>query len=335
MWSTSHTTTLGNKHLDVSIAHSSCYGYRLLPWICCRYYSPTILKMAGAQDNHVAIGLGAVVAFGNFVFTAIGLYFIERAGRRRLIMASLVGVVISLLVLVLAFYLASTSTHSSCPTSVCSSRTCDDCVLEDNCFFCFFPTNASYQSLDVGYCIDRPHAWGLGERAASCWVTQAIATAGSYKCQNSSYIAANDDLPDDISYHGNVYSACPNKFSWLALSALVLYIVSFAPGMGPVPWTVNAEIYPNWARSVGNSLSSTTNWMCNLGVSITFLHLTRILTRYGAFILYMILAIAGLVFIFFLLPETRGKKLEEVEELFKGQRCSPPGIKRSTKATLF
>ena len=105
-------------------------------------------------------------------------------------------------------------------------------------------------------------------------------------------------------------------------------------GMGPVPWTVNAEIYPNWSRSIGNSASATTNWIFNLLVSVTFLHLTRYLTRYGAFTLYMLLAISGWSFIFLLLPETKGRKLEEVEELFKGRACPPPGISRRNHQAL-
>lgn len=289
--------------------------------------------MAGAQNDHVAIGLGAVIAFGNFTFTLVGLYFIDKSGRRKLIIGSLIGVIVSLLVLVLAFYLTSTSTQPSCSTSNCASVTCDDCVLEDNCFYCFFPSNATYKTSDIGYCIDRDHTSALGESTASCWVTQTAASnspeIAGYDCHNSSYIATNDSsiaTNDDGDYLGNVYSACPNKFSWLALMALVMYIVSFAPGMGPVPWTVNAEIYPNWARSLGNSLSSTTNWVCNLLVSITFLHATRLLTRYGAFSVYAVLAIGGLVFIILLLPETKGKKLEDVGELFKGKPCPPPGI---------
>ncbi len=104
--------------------------------------------------------------------------------------------------------------------------------------------------------------------------------------------------------------------------------------MGPVPWTVNSEIYPNWSRSIGNSTSATINWSSNLLVSLTFLHLTRYLTRYGAFCFYMFLAVIGWIFIFLLLPETKGKTLEEVEELFKGKTCPPPGLSKNNHQTL-
>lgn len=37
---------------------------------------------------------------------------------------------------------------------------------------------------------------------------------------------------------------CPSHYNWLIIGALMLYLAAFSPGMGPVPWAVNAEIYP-------------------------------------------------------------------------------------------
>ena len=55
--------------------------------------------------------------------------------------------------------------------------------------------------------------------------------------------------------------------------------------MGPMPWTINAEIYPLWARSTCNSIATSTNWFFNFLVSMTFLTLTEILTRQGTMII--------------------------------------------------
>ena len=108
--------------------------------------------------------------------------------------------------------------------------------------------------------------------------------------------------------------------------------------MGPMPWTVNSEIYPLWARSFGTSVATATNWTFNLLVSMTFLTLTdsigkagesvirRLLSRTclmylytvaGAFWLYTSLALVGCVFIALFLPETKGQRLEDVEGLFE------------------
>lgn len=48
-----------------------------------------------------------------------------------------------------------------------------------------------------------------------------------------------------------------------------------------MPWTVNSEIYPLWARSTGNACSAGVNWICNVFVSLTFLHVAQYLTYYG------------------------------------------------------
>lgn len=48
-----------------------------------------------------------------------------------------------------------------------------------------------------------------------------------------------------------------------------------------MPWTINSEIYPSWARSTGNAAATFTNWVVNLAMSMSFLSLTQALTRFG------------------------------------------------------
>jgi len=54
--------------------------------------------------------------------------------------------------------------------------------------------------------------------------------------------------------------------------------------MGPMPWTINAEIYPVWARGAANGASTFTNWLFNLFSSISFLSLTEAIGAHGEFI---------------------------------------------------
>lgn len=56
-------------------------------------------------------------------------------------------------------------------------------------------------------------------------------------------------------------------------------------GLGPMPWTINSEIYPLWARSTGNACSAGVNWTFNVLVSLTFLHIAQYLTYYGTIII--------------------------------------------------
>lgn len=60
----------------------------LLP---CRYYSATILQMSGVEDDRLAIWLASVTAFTNFIFTLVGVWLVEKVGRRKLTFGSLAG----------------------------------------------------------------------------------------------------------------------------------------------------------------------------------------------------------------------------------------------------
>ncbi|XP_014782377.1 proton myo-inositol cotransporter-like [Octopus bimaculoides] len=90
--------------------------------------------------------------------------------------------------------------------------------------------------------------------------------------------------------------------------------------MGPLPWTINAEIYPLWARSTGNGLAAATCWLCNLINSVSFLSLSEAINSYGVFYLLSSMAVTGALFCYCLLPETKGKSLEAIEILFMKDR---------------
>ena len=112
--------------------------------------------------------------------------------------------------------------------------------------------------------------------------------------------------------------SCPNnRFAPLAVLALFFYIAAFASGWGLVPWTVNSEIYPTWARSTAISIATTTNWASNLLVSMTFLTMADALGQPLTFGVYGLLSFVALWFVVFFLPETKGRTLEEMDVLFK------------------
>lgn len=117
---------------------------------------------------------------------------------------------------------------------------------------------------------------------------------------------------------------CPSKFGIFAVLLLGLYIISYSPGMGTVPWIVNSEIYPLKYRGIGGGIAAVANWVSNLIVSETFLTLTEVLGSSGTFLLFAGFSTTGLIAIYFLVPETKGLKFEEVEKMLeKGFR---PGL---------
>ena len=106
----------------------------------------------------------------------------------------------------------------------------------------------------------------------------------------------------------------------LALIALILYIASFAIGLGPVFWLMISEIFPLHLRSPAMALCTIANWAFNFLVSFTFLSLVGALGRSGTFLLYAALGVLALVFFATRVPETNGRSLEEIEQQLQRKR---------------
>ncbi|CAN6910812.1 unnamed protein product [Brassica oleracea] len=110
------------------------------------------------------------------------------------------------------------------------------------------------------------------------------------------------------------------KLAW----ALVLSIVSaysfvavFSIGLGPITWVYSSEVFPLKLRAQGASLGVAVNRVMNATVSMSFLSLTKAITTGGAFFMFAGVAAVAWNFFFFLMPETKGKSLEEIEALFQ------------------
>jgi len=100
---------------------------------------------------------------------------------------------------------------------------------------------------------------------------------------------------------------------YIAVASLAIYVASFAIGLGPVFWLMISEIYPLKVRGAAMSMATVANWGVNLAVAVTFLTLVGAVGRPGTFWIYAGIGIAAWLFFYFLVPETKGKSLEEIE----------------------
>jgi SP family galactose:H+ symporter-like MFS transporter len=101
--------------------------------------------------------------------------------------------------------------------------------------------------------------------------------------------------------------------SYVAIGGLVIYVACFAFGLGPIFWLLISEIYPLKVRGAAMSAVTVTNWALNLVVAVSFLTLVGVLGHAGTFWLYGVIAVAAWIFFYFLVPETKGKTLEQIE----------------------
>jgi sugar porter (SP) family MFS transporter len=103
------------------------------------------------------------------------------------------------------------------------------------------------------------------------------------------------------------------SLGWIAVASLMVYVGSFAVGLGPVFWLILSEIYPLRIRGRAMSVGTVANWSANLIVALSFLTLTQVLGKPATFWLYGIVSVGSWLFAFFLVPETKGRSLEEIE----------------------
>jgi sugar porter (SP) family MFS transporter len=107
--------------------------------------------------------------------------------------------------------------------------------------------------------------------------------------------------------------------SWVTLVGLMLYVASFAVSFGPLLWVMLPEIFPIRARGAGTGLSSLSNWGANFLVAQAFLPLVALTGRTAVFWGLAVVCVLAAIFIYFVVPETRGRSLEEIESDLREQ----------------
>eukprot|EP01040_Poterioochromonas_malhamensis_P012332 gene12332-13484_t len=96
-----------------------------------------------------------------------------------------------------------------------------------------------------------------------------------------------------------------------SLGAMLLFVTSFAVGLGPIPWLIVAEMFDSKYVATAMSLACIVNWTCNFIVGLSFPFCTQYLGPYS-FAPFCFILLISVVFIYFYLPETHGKTIEEV-----------------------
>jgi MFS transporter, SP family, galactose:H+ symporter len=105
---------------------------------------------------------------------------------------------------------------------------------------------------------------------------------------------------------------------YFAVSSIVAYIAFIAISLAPLGWLLISEVFPTSVRGVGMSIGSLSHWGFNAVISFTFLKLVNGIGLATTFWLYAGVCVAGLIWGYYFIPETKGKSLEQIEEHWRG-----------------
>jgi MFS transporter, SP family, solute carrier family 2 (myo-inositol transporter), member 13 len=106
------------------------------------------------------------------------------------------------------------------------------------------------------------------------------------------------------------------KSPMIVVASIILYVASYATGLGNVPWQ-QSELFPLNVRSVGSGLATATNWGSNFIIGVTFLPMLNILSPSWTFVVYAAICFIGWVLVWLVYPETKGRTLEETGDLLR------------------
>ncbi|MBN1416046.1 MAG: sugar porter family MFS transporter [Bacteroidales bacterium] len=248
------------------------------------YYSSLIFQTAGGAKD-AALMQAVIIGVVNLIFTIVAMYFIDKLGRKPLLIIGLTGIIVAYLISATAFYRA---TYKITPEKL------DTIIL-------------TLQS-------NKMDSDKVAEVRAG--LSKMVDTKFDKEIEFFHTVKENTGITytavKDIVLQNSI-----NMNALLVLIGILLFIGSFAISLGPVTWALLSEIFPNRVRGLAISVAGTFNALVSTIVITVFpIELATIGTG-TSFLIFGILCAAGLIFVLKYVPETKGKSLEEIQDMLE------------------
>lgn len=114
-----------------------------------------------------------------------------------------------------------------------------------------------------------------------------------------------------------------SDLGWLPLTSLCVFIVVFSLGYGPIPWMMVGELFAPHIKGFASSLSCVLNWILAFIVTRFYSDLAISFGTHTTFWIFAVISAIGTVFVFFVVPETKGKTLDEIQKELGGSASAP------------
>ncbi|KAM9362381.1 solute carrier family 2, facilitated glucose transporter member 10 [Symphorus nematophorus] len=248
------------------------------------FYASTIFHSVGFQSNASAVLASVGLGFVKVIATLTSMVFSDRVGRRPLLITGCSVMALSLITIGLL------SGHASMHTK----RPCNSDDFDVN------RTDLPHLTVGNRSVFDEP--FDKGQRLPNN-NTQGEEVALD-KVRHEPLDAPLESSPHA---HGTVVN-------WIILVCMMAVVSAYSVGFGPMTWLLLSEIFPAAVRGRAFAFTNCFNWAANLLVTFTFLNCIDAIGLSGMFLVYGISAVAAAVFFYFMLPETKGKTLEEIDK---------------------
>ncbi|XP_034254858.1 facilitated trehalose transporter Tret1-like isoform X2 [Thrips palmi] len=113
-----------------------------------------------------------------------------------------------------------------------------------------------------------------------------------------------------------------SSIGWLPITCMVVFIIVFSLGYGPIPWLYMSEVFSDQIKETAMSIATVVNWVAVFVVTKFYSDLVNSVHTYGTFWIFTIISIIGCFFTFFCVVETKGKDISEVLAELRGRRAN-------------
>ncbi|KAI4470903.1 facilitated trehalose transporter tret1-1-like protein [Holotrichia oblita] len=116
------------------------------------------------------------------------------------------------------------------------------------------------------------------------------------------------------------------NLGFLPVLALCIFIITFSLGVGPIPWLISSELFPIEIKAVASSAAATFNWLLAFLVTKFYLDLKERIGGDVIFYIFSCISILGTMFVLIIVPETKGKSMEEIQRILNNRKRFKLGI---------
>lgn len=258
------------------------------------YFAPRILGMAGLTDPRLGqVGIGLV----NLVFTMLGLWLIDRAGRRTLLLIGSIGYIVSLAVVAATFF----------ANEAALQVTGDAIALKD-------AETKLQQAEQAGA---SGEVFASAQHKAEMARTELLASIHREDYQGQPIEISKSESHEDIMAATNRANDEATELvgngGIIVLLGILAFIASHAVGQGAVIWVLISEVFPNEHRAVGNSIGSGTHWVFAALITLCFPVAVGAFAPGYIFSFFCFMMVLQLLWVLTMVPETKGIPLEEIQ----------------------
>lgn len=251
-------------------------------------YASTIFYSVGFQSHASAVlasvGLGVV----KVIATLVSMVFADRVGRRPLLIGGCTVMAVSLITIGLLSGHSALNAKKPCSSGDYINSTTTTLPQKPL-------NNESVFDISVGNSLGHLNSTNVRELS-----NDLINRFDSSKFPSTSIPEPSRDVNKGM-------------VNWIVLICMMGVVSAYSVGFGPMTWLILSEIFPAGVRGRAFAFTNCFNWAANLLVTFTFLNVIDVIGLSGTFLLYGLIGVAAVVFFHVMLPETKGKSLEQID----------------------